>query len=384
MKRKICVVTGSRADFGIVYSVMAAIQAHPELELSTVVTCMHLSPEFGSTVQEVQRHGFPVSARVDMLLSADSNAAMAKSMGIGIYGMAQAFEQLQPDLVLVPADRVEHLAAAATAATMNIPVAHMNGGDVSGSIDESYRHAITKFSHLHFPNCKSSEHRLLAMGERKDRVFLVGDAALDSIHLLKLADRKEIREKYGLPVDPPCLLAIFHAVSSESQTAEDQVGTFLSAVTSLQMPTLFLSPNADAGGRVMVQRLKELAQTSPTIKFVTSVPHADYLSLLKHGNVLVGNSSSGILEAPSFGLPVVNVGSRQNNRERAENVIDVPVAFGAIVGAIKKALTDETFIAQSKACTNPYGEGKAAQKIVEILATLNLTKESTQKIWQQN
>ncbi|MEK8023144.1 MAG: UDP-N-acetylglucosamine 2-epimerase [Candidatus Hydrogenedentota bacterium] len=383
-RRKICVVTGSRADYGVVYPVLRVLRDSMKIELSVIATAMHLAPEFGLTVREIEKAGFPIDARVDMLLGADTNAAMAKSIGIGVQGMAQALESIRPAIVLLPVDRAEHLAAAVAAATMNILIAHMNGGDVSGSIDESYRHAISKFAHVHFPNCRSSADRLLRMGERPDRVHCVGDASLDNLFLEELPSGPAVRKKYALKEKEDFIIAVFHPVSTESESASDQMKVFLAAVVASGMRTIFLSSNADAGGRGMVELLKRERKTASKIDYHTTLPHADYLALLREARALAGNSSSGILEAPSVGLPVVNVGTRQQGRERAGNVIDVPFEPGlpginAITDALKKALHDEDFRGLARTCRSPYGDGHAAEKIVSILEDPALLVTDVQK-----
>lgn len=378
MKRKIAVVTGTRAEYGILKPVLRTIEAEPGLELSLVVSGMHLSRDFGYTVSETEKDGFKINARVDMLPGSDTLEAMAESVGKGITGMAQAWRRLKPDIIMVLGDRVEPLAAAVAGAYMNIPLAHIHGGDICGNIDDSARHAITRFAHIHFPATKRSAARIIKMGEEKWRVHMVGSPALDVILHETLLPAGTIARKYALDLTRPIVLLIQHPVTTQADGAPQQMRETLDAIVQSGYPTVVIYPNSDAGGRRMIEVIKEY-EKYPFIKTFLSLPRRDYLSLMKMAGVMVGNSSSGLIDAPSFGLPAVNIGIRQAGRERGANVIDCEHSKNEIIKSIKKALTDEVFLAEVKKCESPYGDGHAAPRIAEILSRIEITPALLQK-----
>ncbi len=370
---KVAVVTGTRSEYGIMKPVLRAIEAKPELKLLLVVTGMHLSHDFGYTVNEIEGDGFKVDAKVEMPLSSDTLEAMAKSIGIGIIGMAEIWEQLKPDIVLVLGDRVEPLAATIAAAYMNIPIAHIHGGDVCGNIDDMTRHAITKFAHIHFPVTKKSAERIIKMGEEGWRVYTVGSPSLDTILNESLIPADILSEKFNLDLSKPLVLLIQHSVTSQVNEVPRQIRKTIEAVLEVGYPTIIIYPNSDAGGQRMIKVIKEY-ERNPLIQSFRSLPHNEYCSLMKIVSVLVGNSSSGIIEAPSLGLPVVNIGIRQEGRERGNNVIDVGYNKPEIIKAIEKALTDKEFLNEVKKCESPYGDGNASQRIVETLSKLKFNE----------
>jgi GDP/UDP-N,N'-diacetylbacillosamine 2-epimerase (hydrolysing) len=379
MARKICVVTGTRAEYGILKPVMDAIKKSPTLELSVIVTGMHLAQQFGYTLREIEEDGFRIDAKVDMLLSGDTGTAMAKSIGNGIISIAQALDIIKPDIILILGDRTEPFAAAIAGAYMNIPIAHIHGGDsAKAGLDEYARHAITKLSHIHFPATEKSAERIIKMGEDPSNVFVVGAPGLDSILNEKLVEPTELPEKYNLELSEPILLVVQHPVTTEVDDAPEQIRETLEAIIDLKHQTILIYPNADAGGRRMVGAIKKY-EKYPFIKTFKSIPHKEYLSLMKIASVLIGNSSSGIIEAPSFGLPVVNIGSRQEGRQRAENVIDVGYDKEKIISAIKEALHDKDFKEKVKKCKNPYGDGKAGVRIADILSKIKIDEILLQK-----
>ena len=379
MKKKIAVVTGTRAEYGLLYPVLKSIEAQPNLQLFLVVTGMHLSHEFGYTVRQIEQDGFNVYARVDTLLSDDSPEAMAKSIGLGIIGTAQTWEQLKPDAILVLGDRVEPLAAAIAGAYMNIPLAHIHGGDrTRGGLDESARHAITKFAHIHFPATKKSADRIVKMGEDEWRVHVVGSPALDIILSEPLLPPKELTEKFGLDLAQPLVLVVQHPVTTQVEEAPKQMRETLEAIVEIGCPTILIYPNSDAGGRRMIEVIKRYDKY-PFIKTYKNLPRREYLSLMKISSIMVGNSSSGIIDAPTFGLPAVNIGIRQEGRERGKNVIDVSHDKQEIVNSIEKALKDKEFLAEIKKCENPYGDGNTGPRIAEILNRIEVTPELLQK-----
>jgi GDP/UDP-N,N'-diacetylbacillosamine 2-epimerase (hydrolysing) len=377
--KKIAVVTGTRAEYGILRPVLRAIEAEPGMELALVVTGMHLSHEFGYTVRDIENDGFEVAARVDMLLSSDTTEAMAKSVGLGVIGIAQSLGQIKPDFILILGDRIEPLAAAIAGAYMNIPVAHIHGGDSPrGGLDEYARHAITKFCHIHFPATRLSAERIIKMGEDEWRVHAVGSPTLDTILNEPLVPFDELAKKLGLGAERPLVLLVQHSVTTQVDQAPEQMRQTLEAVMETGYQTVVIYPNSDAGGRRMIEVIKEF-EKEPSIRSFKSLPRQDYLSLMKSADVMVGNSSSGIIEAPSFCLPVVNIGMRQEGRERGKNVIDVGHNKREIRDAIERALSDKEFIAEVKKGKSPYGDGKASQRIVEVLRTTEITQELLQK-----
>jgi len=378
--RKIAVVTGTRAEYGILYPVLKAIQARRDLGLSLVVTGMHLSHEFGYTVQEIERDGFKIDARVDMLLSRDTLEAMAESVGRGIIGIAQTWEQLKPHIILVLGDRVEPLAAAIAGAYMNIAVAHIHGGDksIGGHVDDYVRHALTKLAHIHFPATQKSAERIIKMGEEAWRVHMVGSPALDVILNETLIPAETLAKKLGVDLSQPLILLVQHPVTTQVDEAAKQMRETLEAIVEIGNPTVVLYPNSDAGGRRMIGVIKEYEKHA-FIKAFPSLPRQEYLSLMKAASVMVGNSSSGIIEAPSYGLPAVNIGTRQEGRERGKNVTDVGHNKQEITKGIEKALTDKKFLEEVKKGESPYGDGKASQRITEILSQVEITPELLQK-----
>jgi len=376
--RKVCVVTGTRAEYGILYPAMKAIQSHPGLDLSVLVTGMHLMPEFGYTVKEIEADGFVIDAKVPMYLSADTNAAIVTGLGLGIIGIAQALEQIEPDIIVVLGDRAEPLTAAIAGAYMNIPVAHIHGGDRSGGIDESIRHAITKFAHIHFPATPESGERLIRMGEEPWRIHVVGPLGIYAMGEADFTPRNELCKKLGLNPTKLLILVVQHPVTTQAKNAPEQMRATMEALVELGEQAVIVYPNADAGGRAMIEVIKEY-ENCPFIKTFKSLPRKEYVSLMKLASVMVGNSSSGIIEAPSLGLPVVNIGIRQEGRERGKNVIDVGHNKQEIVKGIEKALADKEFLAKVKKCESPYGDGKAAPRVAEILGKIEVTPQLLQK-----
>ena len=376
--RKICVITGTRANYGRLKTVMNAIINHPELELKLIVTGMHLIPEFGYTVTEIEKDGYTIDARVDMHLSNDTGAGMCKSLGLGLIGMTQAIESIQPDMILILGDRDEDLAGAIIGAHMNIPVAHIHGGEVTGTIDESIRHATTKFSHIHFAATEGSKERLLKLGEIEDYVFNVGSPGLDAILNREYSTRSELFNKFNLDTSKKLIIVAQHPVTTQKEQAEDQMQQTMEAIKELGEQTLLIYPNADAGGREMIS----VIQQYENLDFLTTyrnINFEDYLNLLKYADVMVGNSSSGIMEAPSYYLPVINLGTRQDGREQSNNILNVNHDKNLIKQAIETCLYAETFIQQVNECVNPYGDGKTGKRIANILADIEINNKLIQK-----
>jgi len=325
---------------------------------------MHLSPEFGLTVRDIEKDGFPISQRVEMLLASDSPEAIAKSLGLGAIGFAQAFAQQRPDILLVLGDRFEMHAAALAALPFKIPVAHLHGGEITeGVIDDSLRHSITKLSHLHLVSTEAYACRVRQMGEEGWRVIVCGAPALDNIATVPLMLKPALENALGFALEKPCLLATFHPATLEFEEAEWKCGELLLAIERLDTQTVFTLPNADTGGRVISKLIKAFVLTHPKARLVENLGTALYFNLMRYVGVMVGNSSSGIIEAPSFGLPVVNIGSRQRGRARGANVIDVTSHCDDITAGIRKALTPE-FRATCQEQPNPYSAGKNASAII--------------------
>jgi UDP-N-acetylglucosamine 2-epimerase (non-hydrolysing)/GDP/UDP-N,N'-diacetylbacillosamine 2-epimerase (hydrolysing) len=376
--RKICAITERRAEYGILKPVLNAIKKHPNLELFLIVTGMHLSEDFGYTVKEIEEDDFKIDFKIPVPLEEDTGAMMSESIGRCILGLTKALKEIKPDILLVGFDLGAHLAGAIAGSYMNIPVAHIHGGDVSGSVDDSVRHAITKLAHIHFPSTKQSGNRIIKMGEEPWRVHVVGAPGLDIILNEELIESKSIAKKFDINLKKPIFLVVQHSVTTEVEQAEDQMRETLEAIREFGHQTILIYPNADAGGRRMIKVIKEY-EKYPFIKTFKNIPHKEYLSLMKISSVMIGNSSSGIIEAPSFHLPVINIGTRERGRERSTNVIDVGYNKEEIKKAIEKALYDKDFRERVKKCKNPYGDGKTGVRIVETLAKIKIDKKLLQK-----
>lgn len=371
--RRVVSITGTRADYGLMRSVHTGIMACDELELVLLVTGMHLLPRFELGMKEIQASGYPFL----LVAQSGSGKSMSEAIGYQLLGLSEALNELKPDVVLLQGDRGEMLAAAIAAVHLNIPIVHMSGGDRSGTIDESLRAAVSKLAHLHLTTCDDSSRNLAAMGESTDRIFTVGEPALDSIFESAAAGESSLAE-VGLDITRPYILATQHPVTTEASAAADQMRVTLCALERVGLPTVFTHPNSDIGGQEMVDVL-ESYRDRPWLKIVPTLGANRFLAALKHAAVLVGNSSSGIIEAPSFGTPVVNIGTRQYARVRAANVIDVDHDEIAIRAAIQHARFDKEFRERLAGCTNPYGDGRAAERTVSILRRLNLSPELVAK-----
>lgn len=373
--RTIAVVTAGRADYAICLPLLRRIEADPELKLHLIVSGMHLSPEFGLTVNSIVADGFEVADRVEMLLSSDTPEGIGKSMGMGVIAFAQLYARLRADVLVVLADRFEMHAAALAALPFRIPVAHIEGGDLTeGAIDDALRHSITKLSHLHFVSTEEYADRVIQLGEEPWRVVVSGAPSLDNLKSLKLLAASELERKYGILLHPPPLLVTFHPVTLECGDTGKQILELLGALKTFEMPIIFTQPNADTHGRAITRAITEFVDNHPLAGLIANFGTQDYLSMMSHSAVMVGNSSSGIIEASSFKLPVVNIGIRQRGRVRSANVIDVGYSREEIICGIKKA-RDPVFRDSLSNLINPYGTGDAAEKIVARLKTFVLTDE---------
>lgn len=368
MKRRICVVTGTRAEYGLLHWVMAGIRQAPGLELQVIATGTHLSPEFGLTYQEIERDGFRIDRKVEMLLSSDTAVGISKAVGLAVIGMAEALEQLRPDLMFVLGDRFEMLAAATAATLARVPIAHAHGGETTeGAFDEAIRHSITKMSHLHFVAAQEYGRRVVQLGEDPARVFVVGGLGIDSILRLPLLSREQLEASLGFELGSKNLLVTFHPVTLENATAADQLSELLAALDDLPDTRLiFTMPNADTGGRVLMQMIEHFVTTRPHARAYTSLGQLRYLSCVKHVDGVVGNSSSGLIEVPVFRKGTINIGDRQRGRLKADSVIDCVPQRRAISAALDK-LYSPPFQQRLAQVRNPYGEGGASDRIVNTL-----------------
>jgi len=370
--RTIGVVTVDRSDYGIGLPILRRMQQEPVLALQLLVAGSHLVPEFGLTIRAIEADGIAVDERIDMLLASDAPEGIAKSMGLGLLGFAQAFARRRPDLLVVVADRFEMHAAALAALPFKIPVAHLHGGELShGAIDDALRHAMTKLSHLHFVATEEAARRVIQLGEEPWRVKVSGAPSLDSLRSLQLLDRQALATRYGLRLDTAPLLVTYHPVTLEHERTEWQVMELLEALRAFEQPLVLTRPNADTSGRLIARMMERFAHAHPRAWLVDHLGTQGYFSMMACAAAMVGNSSSGIVEAPSFGLPVVNIGTRQQGRLRAENVIDVGYGREEIMQGIRQALRPE-FRGRLRACSNPYGDGHAAEIIVHHLTEIPL------------
>lgn len=367
-KRKICVVTGSRADYGCLRGVLQEIAAAPGLELQVIATGMHLSPEFGLTFREIEKDGFCIDAKIETLLSADTPVALAKSMGLGLIGIGEALQRLRPDLLFVLGDRFEIFAAAAAATVAGIPIAHAHGGETTEvAFDEALRHSITKMSHLHFTAAPEYRQRVIQMGEQPDRVWVVGAFGLDNLGKFKLLDRRELEASLGFTLGPRNLLVTFHPVTLENSTFERQMTELLDALESLEDTHLiFTMPNADTGGRMAIRMIERFVDAHSNARAFVSLGEQRYLSCIRHVDAVVGNSSSGLIEVPSFAKATLNIGDRQRGRLKANSVVDCAPEKAAILAALQQVYSP-AFQAQLAAVQNPYGEPGAGKKVVAVL-----------------
>ncbi|MGE3549974.1 MAG: UDP-N-acetylglucosamine 2-epimerase [Geobacter sp.] len=375
--RKICVVTGTRAEYGLLYWLMKEIQADSDLQLQLIVTGMHLSPEFGLTFKTIEEDGFAIDAKVEMLLSSDTPVGIAKSVGLGVIGFADALSRLRPDVLVLLGDRFEILAAAQAALVARIPIAHIAGGDTTeGAFDEAIRHSITKMSHLHFVTNQDALVRVRQLGEDPEHIHLVGNPGLDHIKRLTLLDRATLEKELAFQFRPKNLLVTFHPVTLDEQPAGDQFEVLLQALGSLgpEVGIVFTKPNADTDGRVLIGMIDAFLAKHPNAKAYTSLGQLRYLSVMAQVDAVVGNSSSGLYEAPSFRVPTVNLGNRQKGRLQAASVLNCPIDSQAISQTINKA-----FDLDCSGVMNPYGDGESSARIIAMLKNICAPKQLLQK-----
>lgn len=377
--RTIGVVTTSRADYGACRPVLQAIQSDSDLRLNLFVSGMHLSPGFGFTVSAIEADGFEVADRVEVLLSSDTPEAIGKSMGLGLIGFAQVFNRRRPDILVVVGDRFEMFAAALAAVPFNIPIAHLGGGDVTvGAMDDALRHSLTKLCHLHFAGTEEYANRIVQMGEEPWRVCVSGEPNLDSLATMRLLKREELEMKHPFRLSGRFLLVTYHPVTLQCRATAWQIDQLLSALQECGMPVLFTMPNADTANQQIRERINQFVKTHSSAWSVESLGLESYLSMMALAAAIVGNSSSGILEAASFNLPAVNIGIRQAGRVRARNVIDVGNAREEILDGIKRA-TEREFRDSLRGLTNPYATGCAVPRILDKLKSVEIDDRLLQK-----
>lgn len=372
-RRRIAVVTSSRADYSHLYWPLRLLSEHPDVDLQVIAMASHLSPEFGMTVREIEKDGFPLAARIESLLSSDSDVGMAKSIGTAVLSLADALGAMRPDLLLLIADRYEMLAPAAVALSLRIPIAHIEGGEISeGAIDDAVRNALTKMAHIHFTSTETARARVMAMGEEPWRVHRAGAPSLDHLRRSQLLDRGEVEAQCGLDLSTPPLLVACHPVTLEQDTTAEAAALF-EALEELaaRAPIVFCFPNADAGSRALIERTRSFLGKHPDGRMFVNLDAVTYWSLLRCVEVMLGNSSSGIMETASFALPTVNVGLRQLGREHARNVLDAEANRASILARVREARSPE-FRASLAGMSNPYGDGHAAERIVAVLTSVEL------------
>ena len=373
MNRKICVITGTRAEYGLLRWVMQGIKDDPELRLQIIATGMHLSPEFGLTYREIEQDGFHINHKVEMLTSSDTAVGIAKSMGLGLIGFADALSELAPDVIVVLGDRFEIFSAVTACLVARIPVAHLHGGEATeGSTDEALRHSITKMSHLHFVAAEAYRQRVIQLGEQPDRVFMVGGLGVDTINRMQLLDREALEQLLDFALGDKSLLVTFHPVTLEEGTAADQMTELLAALAELHNTQLvFTMPNADTDGRVLIRMIEEFVALHPRARACTSLGSLRYFSCMKHVDGVVGNSSSGLLEAPCFQKGTINIGDRQRGRLQAASVINCKPTRQSITTALAQLYSADFQLGLGKV-QNPYGVGGASDLIVATLKTVPL------------
>lgn len=373
MTRKICIVTGTRAEYGLLRWIMEAIKKDPDLTLQVIATGMHLSPEFGLTYRYLEADGFAIDRKVEMLVSSDTPVGIAKSIGLGTIGFADALAELAPDILVLLGDRFEILSAATAAMVARVPIAHLHGGEATeGLIDEAIRHSLTKMAHLHFVAAEDYRHRVIQLGEQQDRVFLVGGLGVDALNRLPTLARADLEQELQFKLLPRNLLVAFHPVTLENASAEQQMQELLAALDGCTDTGLvFTLPNADTYGRVLINMIEHFVEEHANARAFPSLGQLKFFSCMAHFDGILGNSSSGLLEAPSFRIGTIDIGDRQRGRLKAESVISCVPERSAIEGAIEK-LYSAKFRESLHEVRNPYGDGGASEKVVATLKKAHL------------
>lgn len=377
--RTIAVITGTRAEYGLLCPVLRAIENDPALTLRLLVCGAHLSSTFGKTVERIEADGFSIAERIPTLVEGDSQQAATESTANAVAGFGASFTRNRPDLVLVTGDRPEMLAAGVAAMLAGLPLAHLHGGELTfGAVDDAIRHALTKLSHFHFVSTEDYADRVIQMGENPDHVFVTGAPGLDNINEVELMEKKALAAEIGMEIKPDLLLCTFHPVTLEADSTMDQLGELLAAIEESGSWVIFTYPNADPMGRQIIEAIQAFAAGHKKYRVAPDLGTAAYFSLMNCAGAMIGNSSSGIIEAASFELPVINIGSRQAGRVRAMNVIDVAPEKDAIAEGITTALS-KGFKESISGLINPYGDGKAAGRIVAVLRDTNIGQDMLMK-----
>lgn len=376
MKRKICIFTSARAEYGLLKGVMQGIKETESLHLQIIASGMHLSPEFGLTIHEILADGFNPDETVEILLSGDTPTAICKSMGLAMIGYGEALERLRPDILLLLGDRFETFCMGAAAQIFRVPLAHIHGGETSeGAIDEAFRHSLTKMSHLHFASCEAYRQRIIQLGEFPERVFNVGALGVENIRRISLMEREELAQAIGLNSERPYFLITFHPVTLEMDTSGSQCRALLEALDAFpEFNLVFTKANADTNGRIINRLIDEYAESrSGRCLVITSLGVNRYLSVMRYAAAVVGNSSSGIIETPSFGVPTVNIGDRQKGRVRAESVLDCEPTVVSIAESLRIAISEDFRKGLAK-IINPYEKADTASMIVDTLKSFDCTR----------
>lgn len=384
-KRKICVITGTRAEYGIMSRLMKSLKDDPKVILQVIATNMHLSPEFGMTVSEIENDGFRIDKKIEMLLSSDTHVGTVKSMGLGMIGFADAYDELKPDLIVILGDRYEMLAAASAAQIFGIPVAHLHGGEITeGAYDDSIRHAISKLSYLHFTATNEYRQRVIQMGEEPDRVFNTGALSAENILNEKLLSLEELEESINFVLDKDFLLVTYHPVTREPGQAEKQINDLLQVLEEETGDTkiLFTLPNSDTDGRLISQAIKDWCERHPIkATAITSLGRKRYYSALAHCGAVIGNSSSGIGEAPSFKVPTLNIGNRQKGRTQGNTVYNCDSDIESLRQGILRVLSKEVQEYVKKYGYNPFYKQNTLENIKEIIKSTTLPKQAMKKFY---
>lgn len=373
MKRKICIATGTRAEYGLLSQLMKAIRNDSELELQIIATNMHLSPEYGLTYKEIEKDGFSIDQKVEMLVSGNTDSSIAKSLGLGIIGFTDALVTLKPDILVILGDRYEMLGMASTALLLKIPIAHISGGDVTeGAYDDAIRHSITKMSSLHFTSTETYRNRVIQLGEQPERVYNFGSIGLDNIKRMKLLSQTEFEESIGFKLGEKNALVTFHPATAEKHSPSQQINNLLSALDRFKGNIIFTRPNSDAGSKAISEAIDKFVERhKETCCVFSSLGYLRYLSALRFVDVVIGNSSSGIVEVPSFHIPTINIGTRQKGRIKAKSVIDCSTEESDIVKTLETVLSPE-FFNTIKNIPNPYEKENTVENIKQTLKTVSL------------
>ena len=377
--RKIAVVTGTRAEYGVLKNIIKEINQDRDLDLQLIATGAHLSDKYGKTINEIIEEDFKIDYSIPILMDSNDGESIAKEMGLLMIQLSQALSMLKPDILLILGDRYEIFAAATTAMTMNIPIAHISGGEVTeGAMDEQIRHAITKVAHIHFPGVEAYAENIRNMGEESWRVFNVGDPGIENIKLTKLLTKEELAKDLNVEVDEDTLLITYHPVTLEIDDLERQINNLISALSSVNKKMVITYPNADSGGKLIIDKLEEFKKNNPNVYLYKNLGSLRFLSVMNLCGAIVGNSSSALIEAPFLKKPVVNIGNRQKGRLMADNIINCNYEVVNIEDAIKKSLTQE-FKNYVNSIESLYGEGNTSKEIVDVLKTIELGEKLLKK-----